>query len=332
LVQAKTFGAIRTGGLPLSLHSFSLSLHNHRIYVDNNSDLKSNNLSMPKSTRALIASLFLLAFAQAVSAQAPAYTPAMTFDVASIRQSNPDPNGFAVRGGFSPADSSHFSLENNDLWNLILWAYPADSHRVEGLQRLPAELRHATFNVQARADETTDEKLANLPKDRRLLEQQHMLQVLMAERFHLKVHWETRDSATYDLVVAKKGKLQTTGAAPTADEVTWFAGHEIPPIYQRGGSLDGFEYIAHGATMSQIVEEFSTQFPIPIIDKTGLTGKYYFHLKTYQAASSDRAIDETNPWPPLETAIYDQLGLELVHSHGTVDYLIVDHAEMPTAN
>lgn len=256
----------------------------------------------------------------------------MTFDVASIRQSNPDPNGFTARGGFSPADSSHFSLENNDLWNLILWAYPADSHRIEGLQHLPAELRRATFNVQARADEATDEKLANLTKEQRALEQQHMIQVLLAERLNLKVHWETRDSPDYDLVVAKKGKLQTAGAPPTADEVTWFAGGEIPPIYQRGSSLDGFEYIARGATMPQIVEEFSTQFPIPIVDKTGLTGKYYFQLKTYQSASSDRAIDETNPWPPLETAIYDQLGLKLVHSHGLVDYLIIDHAEMPTAN
>jgi len=143
---------------------------------------------MLKSTYALITAAFLLASTQASSAQAPAYAPNMTFDVASIRQSNPDvTNGFVVGGEFSPVSSSHFSLENNSFWNLLLWAYPVEGHRIIGLDRLPAELQHATFNVQARADQATDERLANLPKEQRVLEQQHMIQVLLAERFNLKV-------------------------------------------------------------------------------------------------------------------------------------------------
>jgi len=287
---------------------------------------------MLKLIRALIAAGLFLALTHAIIAQAQTYTPTMTFDVASIRQSNPDPNGFRVGGGFSPADSSHFSLENNDFWNLVLWAYPIDGHRIEGLRRLPVDLQHATFNVQARAGDASEERLAKLPKEQRLLEQQHMVQILLAERFNLKVHWETRDVPTYDLVVAKKGKLQTTGAPPTEDEITSWGDRGVPPIYQRGDSRYGFEYIAHSATMSDLVQMLSGQFSVPIVDKTGLTGKYYFHLKTYQSESSERAIDETNPWPPLETAIYDELGLKFVHSHGPVDYLVVDHAEMPSAN
>jgi uncharacterized protein (TIGR03435 family) len=289
---------------------------------------------MAKFTRTLISAGFLLASAQAVSTQAPAYTPTMTFDVASIRQSNSDLTSgfFRVGGGFSPVNSSHLSLENVDFWYLLEMAYPFKGHRIEGRQRLPAELQHTSFNVQARADEATDEKLASLLKDRRLLEQQHMLQVLLAERFHLKVHWETRDSATYDLVVAKKGKLRTTGEPPSTDEVTGFGDRGVPPIYQRGDSRYGFEFIAHGATTSDIIEMLSGQLGVPVNDMTGLTGHYYFDLKTYQTKMSDRSDDETNSWPPLETAIYDQLGLKLVHSHGPVAFLVVDHAEMPTAN
>jgi uncharacterized protein (TIGR03435 family) len=261
------------------------------------------------------------------------YTPTLTFEVASIRQTNPDvENGFIVRGEFSPVDSSHLSLENNSFWNLVLWAYPIEGHRVVGLDHLPTELQHATFNVQARADEATDERLAKLSKEQRVLEQQHMMQVLLRERFNLKMHWVDRDSATYDLVVAKRGRLRATGAPPTADEVRRFGNREVPPIYQQGDSRRGFEYIAHQATSADIAEMLSGQFGVPVRDKTGLTGKYDFDLKTYQVKSSDRGIDETNPWPPLETAIYDQLGLKLVQSHGPITFLIVDHAEMPSVN
>jgi uncharacterized protein (TIGR03435 family) len=58
------------------------------------------------------------------------------------------------------------------------------------------------------------------------------------------------------------------------------------------------------------------QFGTPVNDLTGLSGKYDFDLKTYQTSDTGRQIDETNPWPPLETAIRDQLGLKLVRSHG----------------
>lgn len=266
-------------------------------------------------------------------AQTAAYAPSMTFDVASIHETNPNvERGFSVGGRFSPIGSSHLSLENNNLWNLLLLAYPIESHRILGLEQLPLELRRALFDVQARADETTDQRLAHLPKELRVLEQQHMVQTLLAERFHVKVHWETHDTVTYDLVVAKAGKLQATGVPPTAEEVADFGDRGVPPIYQRGDSRYGFEYIAHGATMTNIVDMLGSQFSTPIVDKTGLSGKYDFRLKTYQSQSSERALDETNPWPPLETAIYDQLGLKFVRSHGPVQFLVVDHAEMPTAN
>jgi uncharacterized protein (TIGR03435 family) len=282
----------------------------------------------------LVSAAFLVATTQAVSAQAPTYTPAMTFDVASIRQSNPDTTngGFRVGGGFSPINSTHLSLENVDLEYLLPQAYPVDWHRIVGFDRLPFELRHALFNVQAKADDAIDEKLAKLPSEQQKLEQQHMMQVLLAERFHLKVHWETRDSAIYNLVVAKSGRLQANGAPPSADEISSWGDRGVPPLYQKGDSRYGFEWIAHGAAMADIVGMLSGQLGVSVDDKTGLTGKYFFDLKTYQVRSDDRADSETNPWPPLENAIQDQLGLKLVPSHGPVTFLVIDHVEMPTAN
>lgn len=264
-------------------------------------------------------------------AGAPAYMPTMTFDAASVRQTKPDVTlGFTVGGGFQPPNSGNFTLQNNNIANLIGWAYPGVDHKTDGYRNLPIELRSATFDVIAKADSATDDQLAKLSKDEVSLEQAHMVQVLLAERFNLKVHWETRDSATYDLVVTNSKRLQTTGAPPTDAEINRFGDRGVPPMYQFGDSRTGFEFIAHGATAADILRMLSAQFGAPVNDKTGLSGKYYFDLHYFNVRAS--AEDTTNPWPPLETAIQDQLGLKLVPSHGPVSFLVIDHAEMPSPN
>jgi uncharacterized protein (TIGR03435 family) len=266
----------------------------------------------------------------AVEPGAPAYVPTMMFDVASVRESKPDEQGgFRVGGEFTPHNSSNLKLLNNSLLNLILTAYDVNPDLIEGI---PREFYWATFNIEAKSENSTDERLAKLSKDEVRLEQQHMMQGLLAERFKLKVHWETRDGKTYDLVVAKAGRLRSTGAGPSAEELKNWGDHPIPPLYQQGDSRYGFHYIAHGATTDEIAKMLAMQFGSPVSDKTGLTGKYDFDLKYYQTKASDRKDDETNPWPPLETAIQDQLGLKLAASHGPVEYLVIDHVEKPGEN
>jgi uncharacterized protein (TIGR03435 family) len=261
------------------------------------------------------------------------YTPVMTFEVASIRQSKPDlDRGWVVGGGFEPVNSGRFSLQNNNLMNLLLWAYPVTSHQILGWDDLPRELKSAFFNVGAKVDPADDQRLATLPKKQVQLEHEHMMQALLADRFNLKVHWEVRDSTTYNLELVKSGRLRSTGAPPTAEEVKMFGDRGVPPIYQKGGSRNGFEYVAHGATVKELAEMLTGQFGAPVNDLTGLSGKYDFDLKTYQTSDTDRQVDETNPWPPLETAIRDQLGLKLVRSHGPVKFLVIDHVEMPSPN
>jgi uncharacterized protein (TIGR03435 family) len=184
------------------------------------------------------------------AAAATPYTPVMTFEVASIRQSKPDlDRGVVVGGGFEPDNSSRFSIENNNLVNLLEWAYPVPPRQILGLNDLPRELRTALFNVGAKADEADDKRLATLTKKQVQLEHQHMMQALLADRFNLKVHWEARDSTTYNLELVKRGTLRSTAAPPTAEEVKAFGDHGVPPIYQKGDSRYGFEYVAHGATI-----------------------------------------------------------------------------------
>jgi uncharacterized protein (TIGR03435 family) len=259
-----------------------------------------------------------------------AYVPTMTFDVASVRESKVDLQaGFTMGGGFSPPNSSHIRVVNFSLPNLLGMAYRVDFHQIEGITK---ELVWTMFNVEAKSDSAADERLTKLTKEQVRLEQEHMLQVLLVERFKLKVHWETRNDETYDLVVAKAGRLKSTGAPPSAEELKNFGDRPIPTLYQHGSFKRGFEYTAHGATVAEIAQMLSEQFGLPVADKTGLTGKYDFNLQTYQVRSSDRKDDETNPWPPLEVAIQDQLGLKLAPSHGPMRKLIIDHVEKPSEN
>lgn len=255
-----------------------------------------------------------------------AYVPTMTFDVASVRESKVDvQGGFVMSGGeFSPRNSSRLRLTNSSVLYLVTFAYSVQFRQVEGI---PREFATTVFNVEAKSDDRIDERLTRLTKKQMQLEQAHMLQVLLEERFKLKVHWEMRKGETYDLIVTKAGRLKSTGAPPKAEELKIFGNRPIPPIYQHGGSRQGFEYIAHGATTKDIAQLLSSQFGRPVADKTGLTGKYDFNLKTYPRSDND-----LNPRQPLETAIQDELGLRLVPSKELVQTLIIDHIERPSEN
>ena len=132
---------------------------------------------------------------QGVAKTAPAsqaYVPTMTFDVASIRQS-PDANSYTLSGYFQPHSSS-LRVVNWDAMNLLSLAYGVRWDQIVGMPSW-----HAMFDIQAKSDDTTEERLAKLDKDQAKLEQQHMLQVLLADRFKLKTHWETREGLTYNL-------------------------------------------------------------------------------------------------------------------------------------
>ena len=176
--------------------------------------------------------------------------PTMTFDVASVRESKVNLEaGITVGGGFEQ-HSSMLRVNNFTLWNLLEMAYGT----FYGVKGIPDDLGRAYFNVQAKADSDADAKLATLDKKDVDLEQEHMVQELLADRFKLKVHWETKEGPVYNLVVAKAGRLQSTGAGPSAEELKNWGDHPIPPLYQQGGSESGFHYIADGATTADIAE------------------------------------------------------------------------------
>ena len=143
-----------------------------------------------------------------------------------------------------------------------------------------------------------------------------MEQSLLAERFQLKVHFETRELPVYTLVVAKSGaKLNP-------------ATHEEATRISTLGNGQGSEMTAVGVTLEQFVAS-----PLltgwaggrPVVDQTGLKGAFDFTLKwTPGEVGADL--------PSFFTAIREQLGLMLVPSKAPIEVIVIDHIEQPSAN
>jgi len=269
------------------------------------------------------------AMASPAAPQTAPYVPTMTFDVASIRESKPDSEkGFIVGGGFAGSSSS-LNLSNQSISNMLAMAYHVSIYQITGLP----DWGHAFYNVQAKSDSVADDKLATLSKEQAELERQHMMQALLADRFNLKTHWETREGPVYDLVVAKRGSMLHAGGSlpPSADELKSFGDRKIPEMYQHGDGRRGYELIGHDCHITTLVGMLGSLMRTRVIDKTGLTATYDFDLQYNQSSGRDRDADPTI-WPSVPDAVEDELGLKLEPSKGSVQMLVIDHIEKPSPN
>jgi len=271
-----------------------------------------------------IASL-LLASHCALAQETP-YVPTMTFDVASVRVASESNVGIMLGGQFTP-HTTHLRLS----WtadSLLNIAFGVDRFQLVG-----APSWTTVFAIEAKGDADADAKMATLPPEQERLEQRHMLQALMEERFKLKTHWEAKESNTYNLVIAKGGpKLGAEGSMPpSAEDLKIFGDRPVPPLRQV--AYDGKPaWIAHGCSMSNWARLLTSVLDRPVIDKTGLTGKYDFVLKYKGRTDQDRSADDTDPTPPMDRALQEQLGLKVEQVKGSVKVLVIDHIEKPSEN
>jgi uncharacterized protein (TIGR03435 family) len=157
-----------------------------------------------------------------------------------------------------------------------------------------------------------------------------MLQSLLAERFNLKLHRETRESTVYALVLGRNGLKMR----PSKDQTLW-AG-DFPD-----GSPDGRPVTAGGPTelapgrlrgeaipMTMFVNLLAGPLG-PVMNKTGLAGRFDIDLRYDPASGQSPDAADT---PSLFTAIQEQLGLRLESAKGPVEFLVIEHIERPSAN
>ena len=138
------------------------------------------------STRRTVAA-FLISTGAAIAQVAETDSKPL-FEVASIRQAAP--GSPAYRMGLTFVPGGRFTVTNYTLKELIELAWEIQPFRISGG---PAWIDSVRYNVSAKADSDADARLATLSSEQQRLEQQHMLQVLLADRFKLRVHWETKE-------------------------------------------------------------------------------------------------------------------------------------------
>lgn len=147
------------------------------------------------------------------------------------------------------------------------------------------------------------------------------LQALLAERFHLIAHRETRNLPEYVLVVAR-------GGTKLIDRGGWNA--ERTGIQSGCGQMTGTR-----ASMANLTVTLSRQLNRPVLDQTGLSGRYDFELQwTPDVGPCSTAVDSTAllTAPSIFTAIEEKLGLKLDATRGPVETIVIDQAEKPDAN
>jgi uncharacterized protein (TIGR03435 family) len=263
----------------------------------------------------------LYVHAQAPIVEEPGYTPTLTFDVATIRPAPPPDATFHVSVS-SPPHSSRFEATNLPIKALLQIAYGWDAPVVGA----PDWVANTFYTIQARSDEAADARLARLTDNEVRLEKRNAIRVLLAERFGLKTHLETRNTSIYNLVVGKGGiKMQLV--PPPADN-----GEAPPPPrpsdVRAHGSQHGLEFVGSNASMRAIAGALSSMVEAPVVDQTGLTGTYNYTLQF----GRDWSEHDPDSWPSIFTAVQEQLGLKLEAAHESVPNLVVDHITKPTEN
>jgi uncharacterized protein (TIGR03435 family) len=304
-------------------------------------------------------------------AQAPGTPQSMTpaggkleFEVASVRQNKSDDkatSGFSLDSGniystvsrgdvFIPS-GGYFSATNQPLWRYIVFAYKLTGTQELALRfnffaglasNVPGWVNTERFDIRGRVE-------GNPTKDQVRM----MMQALLAERFKLVVHKETRQVPVLALVLVKPGvtgpRLQPHPADEscpgTASEET--AASAPPPSTTAGGFPVVCGVIAHlpatspGRTsfggrdvpLSLLASSLPTQtgmatLPHPVIDETGLGGTFDFRLEWL--LDSDPPADASGP--TFVQALKEQLGLKLESQKRPVELIILDHLEHPSAN
>ena len=214
--------------------------------------------------------------------------PLPSFDVATIK---PSTDGQSVPSISTPTESRTMNVTAR---NLIEQAYqiPWTSGLNERVLGGPAWIDNDYYDVEARIDESMAAALSSMPNEQRKAQTCLMMQALLADRFKLKVHFETRQLPIYALTVAKGGpKLvaakELSPVADGDDRQRAGASLSLSAANARKGVLVLYqgqeaEMTAREATLDQLVHWLAGYSEIggrTVVNQTGLTGMYDFTLR-----------------------------------------------------
>ena len=236
--------------------------------------------------------LSLLILSIGAGAQAPA------FEVASIKPSESPILDFRVQPG------GRLEVLGQTLLNIVTEAYDLKGYQISGG---PPWIVTDRFDIVATS--------AGDPRREQVMA---MLRALLADRFQLKTHTESKEGDVFALTAGKNGpKLK-----PPEGERSWIGLYRLTPP-----QLPGVKYALEGkrASMDLFAARLADQVRRPVLNHTGLEGEFNFRV--------EYSIDD-NPetGPSIFSALQEQLGLKLEKIKGTIETLIIDHAAKPSPN
>ncbi len=241
------------------------------------------------------------------------------FDAASIKSSTPDSETFMKAHPGGRLDISRATLRT-----LTALAWQLQAFQISGG---PSWARSEYFDVNTEAAESPS-------RDRLFL----MMQALLAERFALKIHFETKMQLVYFLAPGKTGKRPPTGLQVTTEGSCVRVDSAGPPDPTACGSLGmGMNHLeAREVSMTRFAEALTRVLERKVIDRTGRAEKFNVDLRwlpeEHQAPSSGDVIALPPDTPSVFTAVQEQLGLRLEPGKALIDLLVIDHAERPSEN
>jgi uncharacterized protein (TIGR03435 family) len=238
-----------------------------------------------------------------------------TFEVATIKPSKPGTPGklFTFRG-------RHAITINTNMNDLISFAYGLHSKQIIGA---PDWFGNDMFDIDGTPDAEGQPNSAQFKE---------MMQKLLADRFLLKFHHEQRELSVYIVTVAPGGpKLEKSDTPISQGQGFFFRG--LGDLNVTNNTITDFAHGMQGAVMDK-----------PVVDHTGLTDRYNFHLKwtpddsqfgQFRGTATPQpppAGDNPNAPPSLYTAMPEQIGLKIEAGKAMDDVIVIDHVEKPSPN
>ncbi len=227
--------------------------------------------------------------------------------------------------------------------DLIRSAYSSSTSNLPTSQVVggPSWIDKDLFQITTKPPADLELAMRNMTFADRFRQDHAMQQSLLADRFHLKVHFEVRELPIYALVPAKGGlKLKQVAAPPPHDFATPLpAPSADQPALETanvGTDVKGADFVhARAISIARFITILSTNLnqtgDRPVADQTGFTG--YFDIDDLRWSPSESAnAANASDAPSLTTALEETLGLRLVLTKGPFEVVVIDSIDRPTEN
>jgi uncharacterized protein (TIGR03435 family) len=228
------------------------------------------------------------------------------FEVATIKPAPPDAQRRFISMG--RGDSNLFSSSNHSVKQLIVFAYSLHPNQVVGG---PAWAENDRYDVTGKPD------APGLPN---IAQFQGMMRKLLTDRFGLTFHRERKELAVYAITIAKGG-----AKIPKSENSSMY------PVFGTSGPPGAL--VVRNMSMTSFAQYVQSRFlDKPVVDQTGLDGRYDFQLNWQPGLMADVPPSDADPLPDIFTAFQQQLGLKLQAIRAAADTLVIDKVEKPGAN